>query len=46
MSILTSRRSRRIRPYLTALEHQRVARGRLFWRFAAYLALVGAGVER
>ncbi|MBB6173849.1 hypothetical protein HNR23_003909 [Nocardiopsis mwathae] len=39
MSILSSRRSRRIRPYVTALERRRAVEDRRFRKFAGLVAL-------
>ncbi|CAM3814800.1 hypothetical protein [Nocardiopsis rhodophaea] len=39
MSILPSRRSRRIRPYVMALEHQRGIEARRLQQFASVVAL-------
>ncbi|MBB6173677.1 hypothetical protein HNR23_003737 [Nocardiopsis mwathae] len=46
MSILPSRRSRRIRPYITALEHRRAIETRRFRQFAGLVALRAMEVAR
>ncbi|WP_193373693.1 hypothetical protein [Nocardiopsis gilva] len=46
MSILPSRRSRRIRPYISVLEHRRTIEERRFRRFAETAAVRGAEAVR
>ncbi|CAM3852714.1 hypothetical protein NOGI109294_16015 [Nocardiopsis gilva] len=46
MSILPSRRSRRIRPYITVLEHRRASEARHFRRFAGLAMLRALGAIR
>ncbi|MBB6173683.1 hypothetical protein HNR23_003743 [Nocardiopsis mwathae] len=46
MSILPSRRSRRIRPYIAVLEHRRAVQDRRFREFAREVAVQVAGEER
>ncbi|MBB6173689.1 hypothetical protein HNR23_003749 [Nocardiopsis mwathae] len=46
MSILPSRRSRRIRPYIAVLEHRRAVQDRRFREFARAAAARTAGEER
>ncbi|MBB6170604.1 hypothetical protein HNR23_000664 [Nocardiopsis mwathae] len=46
MSILPSRRSRRVRPYITALERHRAVEERRFRQFAGVVALRALEVVR